>query len=188
MDNDQPINATVSHVSISAYENAFKSHFKALHSYAYSIVKDDIMAEEMVQNVFFKLWKNREGIDIHQSLIAYLYRSVYYESLNHLRHEKTKAEYRSHAARNTSNAESASEKVKLNELRSHLEAAIKKLPEQCRTIFQMSRFEELKYLEIAAKLGISPKTVENQMGKALRILRTELTDFLPIIILLLMNL
>ena len=187
MDNTQPVSNPVSAVSISAYENAFKSHFKALHGYAYSIVKDDIMAEEMVQNVFFKLWKNKESININQSLTAYLYRSVYYESLNYIKHEKIKAEHRSHAARNTDNAENASERLKLKDLRSNLEVALKKLPEQCRTVFQMSRFEEMKYMEIAAKLGISVKTVENQMGKALRILRTELIDFLPILILLLTN-
>ncbi len=76
----------------------------------------------------------------------------------------------------------------LKELEENLDKAMKELPEQCRTIFQMSRFEELKYLEIAAKLGISVKTVENQMGKALRILRLKLVDFLPTMLVLLLNL
>ncbi len=86
------------------------------------------------------------------------------------------------------NINNATDRLKLKELEVQLDKALKELPEQCRTIFQMSRFEELKYMEIAGRLGISVKTVENQMGKALRILRTKLADFLPTIIFLLLNL
>ncbi len=75
-----------------------------------------------------------------------------------------------------------SHKVQLSELQGRLDEALKDLPEQCRTIFQMSRFEELKYQEIADKLCISIKTVENQMGKALKILRVKLADYLPLVI------
>lgn len=179
---------TINAASTALFETAFKEHFKGLHSYAYTIVKDDIMAEEMVQNVFFKLWKNKETLDINQSFTAYLYRSVYHESLNYIKHLKVKSAYRAHAARHMDNINNATDRLKLKELEVQLDKALKELPEQCRTIFQMSRFEELKYMEIAGRLGISVKTVENQMGKALRILRTKLADFLPTIIFLLLNL
>jgi RNA polymerase sigma-70 factor (ECF subfamily) len=175
-------------LSVGLYENAFKTHFNGLHAYAYTIVKDDMAAEEMVQNVFYKLWKNREKITISQSVASYLYRSVYNESLNYLKHLNVKKAYQSYAARTMDNINNAAEKLKLKELEVKLDQALKELPEQCRTIFQMSRFEELKYMEIAGKLGISIKTVENQMGKALRILRSKLVDFLPSLILLLLNL
>jgi RNA polymerase sigma-70 factor (ECF subfamily) len=184
----EPNTISVNRVSIMAYENAFKTHFQALHGYAYTIVKDDMMAEEMVQNVFFKLWKNREQLDIQQSLAGYLYRAVYNESLNYIKHQKVKAEYRKYAARNMNNPGSAADTLKMKELRKHLDEALQELPEKCRTIFQMSRFENLKYLEIANKLEISVKTVENQMGKALRVLRIRLADFLPAFFYLLMNL
>ena len=82
----------------------------------------------------------------------------------------------------------AAEKLRLKELEQRLEKALNELPEQCRTIFQMSRFEELKYAEIAGRLGLSVKTVENQMGKALKLLRTKLADFLPALLMLLFNL
>ncbi len=147
-----------------------------------------MMAEEMVQNVFFKLWKNRETIDVQTSLTAYLYRSVYNESLNHIRHRKVKDEYRAHAARTGGHTDDAADSLKHKELREQLHKAMNELPEQCRVIFQMSRFEELRYMEIAGRLGISVKTVENQMGKALRILREKLSAFLPSLFLLLMNL
>ena len=78
--------------------------------------------------------------------------------------------------------EHPSKKIQLKQLEQELEKAINALPEQCRTIFQLSRFEALRYKEIADRLQLSVKTVENQMGKALRILRTKLVDFLPLLI------
>lgn len=172
----------------SIVEDAFKTHFKGLHGYAYTILKDEDTAEEMVQNVFYKLWKNRDGIKINESIAAYLYRSVYNESLNYIKHQTVKHAYQSHAARTMENDNNATERVKLKELEVKLDQAIKELPEQCRTIFQMSRFEELKYMEIAGKLGLSVKTVENQMGKALKVLRMKLADYITILIMLLLNL
>src|SRR5690554_1480292 len=76
-----------------AFEEAFKSNFKALHAYAYSVLRDEPMAEEIVQNVFLKLWENRERMAIHTSLRAYLYKSVYHESLNYLKHKKVQRRY-----------------------------------------------------------------------------------------------
>ena len=85
------------------------------------------------------------------------------------------------------NEAGTAQKIQLSELQQHLNKALSELPEQCRTIFQMSRYEELKYQEIADKLGLSVKTIENQMGKALRLLREKLKDFLPILLLILLN-
>ena len=82
----------------------------------------------------------------------------------------------------------AAKKILLSELEMRLNNAINDLPEQCRIIFQMSRFEELKYQEIADRLGLSVKTVENQMGKALKVLREKLSDYLPLLLLILLNL
>lgn len=179
---------TTEAVSTQLIEDAFRAHFQGLLRYAYTIIKDELMAEEMVQNVFYKLWKNREDIGISTSMAAYLYRSVYNECLNHLKHLKVKAAYQAHAARVMENLNNAADKLRLRELEEKLEGALKELPEQCRTIFQMSRFEELKYMEIAGRLGISVKTVENQMGKALKLLRGKLADFLPVFFIFLFNL
>lgn len=142
------------------------------------------MAEEIVQGMFMKFWEKRALLNIQSSLKAYLYKCIYHDCLNHLKHEKIKfkhQEYTQHSIPH--NAEPASASVEMTELENHLSMAMNDLPEQCRTIFQMSRFEELKYREIAAQLGLSLKTVENQMGKALRILRLKLSDFLVLILL-----
>ena len=164
------------------FEEFFKTHFKALHSYAYTILKDDGIAEEMVQNVFYKVWEKKDQVDIQTSLKAYLYKAVYHESLNYLKHEKVKSVHEAHAMYSTDHSGNLAEKKLMQrELETKLQRAINDLPEQCRTIFQLSRFEELKYREIADTLGLSIKTVENQMGKALKILRLKLVEFLPTI-------
>lgn len=171
------------------FEDVFKSHFKNLHAYACTIVKDDVMAEEMVQNVFYKIWERKAHLSIQTSLTAYLYRAVYNESLNYIKHLKVKTAYQSYATtRMNQHTDNAEKKVLLGELEERLRTALQELPEQCRTIFQMSRFEELKYQEIADRLGLSIKTVENQMGKALKLMRLKLIDFLPFMILSLLNL
>ncbi len=166
-----------------AFEEIFKRHFKNLQSYAITIVGDEQMAEEMVQNVFFKLWDRSDRLTIQAPLAAYLYRAVYNESCNYLKHQKVKQTYFNYSKHSMSDisSEKASKKVLVAELEQRIKKALNELPEQCRTVFQLSRFEELKYQQIADKLNISIKTVEAQMGKALKLMRIKLVDYLPLI-------
>lgn len=183
-----------SHITISdtdtatVFERVFKENFKNLHAYACSILKDQDDAEEMVQNVFYKLWEKKEKIDELQSVQAYLYRSVYNECMNFVKHEKVKAAYEAHAVHHGDMAGGMTDNKGVKELERRLAEAMNDLPEQCRTIFQMSRFEELKYREIADRMGLSVKTIENQMGKALKIMRTKLADYLTVVGLLFITL
>lgn len=172
-----------------AFEALFRQHFKHLYAYACSMLKDEVMAEEMVQNVFCKLWEKGTTLQIQQSVTAYLYRAVYHECLNYIRHLKVRAAHQSYTKHHmTAVTESSSSRIALHQLQEKLAAAMEKLPEKCRVVFQLSRFEELRYQEIADRLQISVKTVENQMGKALRIMRSELVEFLPILLILFFNL
>jgi len=167
-----------------AFEQVFKTHFKRLHAYAFTILRDEIEAEEIVQQVFFKLWERNENLSLTGSVSAYLYRAVHNESLNYIKHQKVRSNHQLHVAYSMKNeVEHPAKKVMAGELEKKIHTALNELPEQCRTIFQMSRFDELKYREIADKLGISVKTVENQMGKALKLLREKLADFLIFILL-----
>ena len=167
-----------------AFEQVFKTHFKRLHAYAFTILRDEVEAEEMVQQVFFKLWDRNENLSLSGSVSAYLYRAVHNESLNYIKHQKVRSNHQLHVAYSMKNeVEHPAKKVMAGELEKKIHTALNELPEQCRTIFQMSRFDELKYREIADKLGISVKTVENQMGKALKLLREKLVDFLIFILL-----
>jgi RNA polymerase sigma-70 factor (ECF subfamily) len=169
-----------------AFEQVFKMYYKNLHAYVCTILKEETYAEEIVQQVFFKLWERAENISITGPVAAYLYRAVHNESLNHLKHQKVKNAHQLHVAYSMKDAaEAAPKTLQAKELERRIQLALNELPEQCRTIFQMSRFEEMKYREIAEQLRISVKTVENQIGKALKILREQLVEYLPLLFLFL---
>ena len=172
-----------------AFEMVFKSHFRALHAYALAIVKDSAEAEEVVQNVFLKLWEKRENLKISTSLKAYLYKAVYHGSINQLKHEKVRMKH-SEQQLYINQQEAASESMAFREereeeLSERFKRALNLLPEKCRMVFYLSRFEELKYQEIAQRLDISVKTVEAHMGKALKTLRTQLAEYMPVLLILL---
>lgn len=165
------------------FETAFKKHYQTLCNYACGILKDMDDAEEVVQSIFLKFWEQREEIEINVSLKSYLYRAVHNTCLNRLKHLKIQETYRQYVGDYLENTyDSATDILDKVELENRIANALEKLPEQCRLIFKMSRFEELKYQEIADRLGLSIKTVENQIGKALKIMRTELSDYLPIML------
>jgi RNA polymerase sigma-70 factor, ECF subfamily len=170
--------------NIVMFEVAYKEHFKSLYIYAFTILNNEIQAEEIVQNIFLKIWEKKEKINIEISLKAYLFKSVYFDCLNLLKHQKVKSKYESHALYEMSKTktESASQKIMYKNLEEKFREVLNELPEQCRTVFQLSRFEDLKYREIASKLNISEKTVEAHMSKALKTMRIKLAEFIATII------
>jgi RNA polymerase sigma-19 factor, ECF subfamily len=183
---DEQIALLLSKKDVAAFEQVFKKHFKNLHAYAFAILKDEVEAEEIVQQVFFKLWDRSGHLSLSGPVAAYLYRAVHNESLNFLKHQKVKANHQLHVAYSMKNkSEQVQEKLITRELEKKFREAMNELPEQCRTVFQLSRFEDMKYREIADKLDISIKTVEKHMGKAFQLLRAKLVDFLPLLLLLL---
>jgi RNA polymerase sigma-70 factor (ECF subfamily) len=168
-----------------AFEGLFKSHFAELTVYATRFVEDMENAEEIVQDIFFNLWNNRLKLNINTSIKAYLYTTVRNTCLNLIKHKKVESKYREHFSRQLHEDELQPEDwMDGNELQDKITATIEKLPPERKKVFMMSRFDNLKYKEIAEKLEISVKTVENQMGKALKFLREELKEFLPLLIFL----
>lgn len=161
----------------------YTAHFRGMYSYAYTFLKDEVHAEEIVQSVFLKIWEKKDGLQVQQSLKSYLYRMVHNDCMNLLQHESVKAKYIQEKRYTMKNEnETTGKKMQAVELEEKFRIALRDLPEQCRTIFQLSRFEDMKYREIAHHLGIAEKTVENQMGKALKILRLRLADFLILVV------
>ncbi|MDZ7646944.1 MAG: RNA polymerase sigma-70 factor [Cytophagales bacterium] len=165
----------------SAFEMIFRTYYQPLCRYAYSFLQDKEEAEEVVQSSFITVWDKRNILTIETSVTSYLYRMVRNNCLNVIKHEKIKQQHVAHelAVAEVSH-ESVSQKVHAAELEIKISEAMKTLPEQCRLVFQLSRFEELKYQEIADQLQISVKTVENHMGKALKLMRVHLKDYLPL--------
>ncbi len=126
-----------------------------------------------------ELWKRRETLADESTLQAYLFRAVRNRSLNHVRHEQVARAGEPYASREEAVPPTAHGLMVEEEIDVALKRAVGRLPERCREVFELSRRDGLKYAEIASVLGISVKTVEAQMGKALRTLRQELAQWLP---------
>lgn len=169
-----------------AFEKVFRTYAKLLHAYGYTLLNNSHIAEEMIQDLFLKIWEQRGVLQIHTSLKAYLYRSLHNDCMNHLRHVKVKKNYEATVTKDGSGVKQHQpiNRLEVKEIQQKLRSGLSKLPEACRTVFQLSRFEHLTYKEIASQLGISVKTVENQMGKAFKLLRVELKDYLVLLLLL----
>lgn len=164
----------------------FRNWYNPLCNFAASFLSDRDEAEELVQNSFVNFWEKRSEIIIETSLKSYLYRSIRNACFNALKHEKVKREHARYAAATTPvGFDSVKSNIISAELTDRIDAAMQKLPQQCQLVFRLSRHQDLKYSEIATELGISIKTVENHMGKALRIMREELKDYLIILIMIL---
>lgn len=164
-----------------AFEALFRLHYRPLCAFAMGYLKDMDQAEDLVQDLFFRLWMDRERTEVTTSLKAYLFRAVRNRCLNAL---KTQGRMRSlNEEVDDGMAEDDRSEEEHSERAARVNAAIEALPEERRKVFKLSRNEGLKYQEIAARLGISVKTVENQMGKALKTLREELADLMPVTLL-----
>ena len=180
---EQQVAETLLIPSEQAFEQLFRDYYPRLCAFALSLLHDREEAEEIVQTLFCRLWEQRDSIDITNSVQAYLFRAVRNASLNQIKKTQIREAYKVMNLDNiNSYPEFQPDRITQSELSKRLEKAIAGLPEQCRLIFKMSRFEALKYREIAEQLGLSIKTVENQMGKALKILRGEMSDFITILI------
>jgi RNA polymerase sigma-70 factor, ECF subfamily len=163
------------------YKQCFDQYFEKLYRYAFTILKDNAEAKDIVQSAFVRLWEKRMEVNLSTSAQSYLYTSVHRLALNSIRNKKTRE---SHHARIVSigkkeDLNSAEEK----ESRAKIHEAIDSLPPRCKEVFCKSRFEGMKYAAIAMDLNISVKTVEVQMGKALKALREQLADLLMAFIL-----
>lgn len=158
---------------VPAFTNFYTQFFQKLLLTSDKYVEDVFIAEEIVQDVFLKIWEDPEGLNEIKSINSYLYRSVINASINYLNRQKNIERHHLKIASNYSE-ESLIELDEENELIVLINNEIEKLPAQCKKVFKLSRFEHLKYKEIANLLDISERTVENHIANALKILRVEL--------------
>jgi RNA polymerase sigma-70 factor (ECF subfamily) len=168
------------------FDAVYRSHYPGMYRYAFLYVKDALLAEDLVHTIFLKILEKEVTLDTKASLKGYLYRSVHNECLNHLKHQKVVDVYHLQICDNQFSADS-SDSFQYQQLVEALARALDHLPEQCRTVFQLSRYEDYKYSDIALELGVSVSTVEKHMIKALKRLKKELAEFLPVLLWMLLN-
>ena len=172
-----------------AYEALFRQWYKPLCYYAYNMLHDQDEAEDIVQKMFCKLWEIRAKMEIQTSLKSYLYRMVHNASLNEIKQMQVQTAYHEQIAGDAITAVNLVEQSLIyKELHHQIELAIKALPERCREVFLLSRMQNLSYVQIAHHMQISTNTVETQIVKALKILRTKLKDYLWVGAFVLINL
>jgi len=157
-----------------SFTEAFDYYYVGLCYYADKFIHDSDESRSLVQQVFVDLWMKRHKLVIEQSLKAYLFATVKNYSLDYLKHKLVEKKYLS--GQQPLPVTYDRDLIEEAELNARINSAIEELPEKCREIFTLCRFEELRYSEIARRLGISIKTVEMQMGIALKKLRAKLTD------------
>ena len=162
-----------------SFERLFREYFTPLMNFAVKILGNEDDAREVVHQVFINLWERREEIDLKQPLKSYLFTSVHHRSLNAIRDRR---KFSADPVPEESGEWDVSAQVEAMELEEKIVEALGQLPEKCRQVFEMNRFEGMKYSEIASKLEISIKTVENQMSKALKILREQLSKYLLLLL------
>jgi len=168
-----------------AFELLFQFYYPGLVIYATQFAVDRGQAEDIVQNMFVKLWEKRQRVQLVDSLKSYLFTSVRNSCLNSLKHQQVESKY-------IGQLHDMSEKNLLyqpnlyiaSELQEIIRQAIDELPERCREVFVMSRLEQMKNDEIAEKLDLSKRTVETHISHALKILRVKLKDYLPLLLLI----
>lgn len=159
---------------IEAFEHIYQVYWSSLYSYAYNILRNKVVCEEIIQETFFSLWTKREQLTITNSLKAYLFTAVKFQTLNYIRSEKVRKNYAdSYTAFGKMVYDNSNEEhIDLTDLKTRIEKEVSKLPEKCQQIFRLSRNEHHSVKKIADLLNISHKTVENQLTKALKHLRS----------------
>ena len=156
----------------------FETHYRQVCAAIHRLVGERGVTEDLAQQVFIRFWEKRETIEINTSAGAYLHRMAINEALGWLRSKKNQSHEEITATTPFGQERDAEENFLHGELEDKIRQAVDTLPPRCRAVFQLSRFEEKSYQEIADDMGISKKTVEHQMGKALRVLRDLLRPYL----------
>jgi RNA polymerase sigma-70 factor (ECF subfamily) len=164
---------------IKAFQTLFEDKYPGLVKLGYQYVTDEDIAKDLVQQVFIRFWEKKESLFIENTIHGYLRKMVVNECLAFLRTKKRRLELIQPVHEQTAHFSNGTEmSVMQNELQEQINTAIEKLPEKCGLVFKMSRYESMTYQEIANELHISVKTVENQIGTALKKLRHSLRNYL----------
>lgn len=157
--------------SVDAFDLCFRRFYAPLIAFARSKTNHKDIAEEIVQNVFAELWERRETLPLKTEIKQYLFSVVKNDCYDFVRHQKVEQRYLNYLAKHQEESFEFFDTLVDEDFQKLINEVYNSLPEQCRNIFYMSRLEEMSYKDISEKLGISVKTVENHVGKALKLVR-----------------
>lgn len=152
----------------------FRCYYSTLCNFSLSMVKNTDLAEELVADIFFILWRDCKHLDVKKNLRAYLFTAVRNKSLEVIRKEQKSADIHTGLDLPHLSHETPETSLLYNELNLHYQKAYEALPEKCRQVFKLHKIDGLSYQEISDILAISIKTVENQMAKALKLIRADI--------------
>lgn len=157
------------------FEQVFKSYYTELCRFAMRYVREEVASEEIVQEVFINIWERRSELNINSSIKAYLFTAVRNRSFNWIKLQLPKEQQKTDVdVLSELQIDNTEEDLRLEEIKGYVNDAIDTLPKKCKAIFILSRTAGMTYREIAEELDISVKTVENQVGLALKKLREQL--------------
>ncbi len=159
-----------------ALQNLYVSYYSALCNQVFILLKDRDASEDIVQEVISDMWEKKDAIIVSQSIFPYLKRACRNRALNHIRDHKRWENENEEMLLVQDHAANKDMELETQELDELISESIAQLPEKCRIVFSLSRFESMSYQEIATHLDISVKTVENHISKALRILREKIYE------------
>ena len=157
-----------------AFRKVYLNYWEKLYIYAYNILGNQKICEDLIQELFLSFWKNRDKVEI-VNLKAYLYQSLRFQIFKYFRDNKTTL-LNVEKFEQVLKTNSIEESLDLNDLEASIHKHLNELPKRCREIFYLSRFENLSHKEIAEKFDISSRTVKNQITTALKYLRTQIKD------------
>ena len=176
------LGVTHSPTQAETFEVLYRSHYGGLCDLVYGYVGSRDTARELVQDLFLTLWEKTAGSGAPMPAVPYLYTAARNRALRSLRHGKVEAQYEARQSKTVDDRPCEAENAVVEqELSDAAAAAMRELPERCRLVFSMSRHEHLPNAEIAARLGISVSTVEQQMWRALKALRSKLGPYLLVL-------
>jgi RNA polymerase sigma-70 factor (family 1) len=163
--------------NMAAFDEIYYRYWKKLYAMAYNRVHSKMVAEELVQEIFVSLWVNRATMQV-QNLSGYLFTATKYKVISHYERQLTRKTYLEKQTAIAQDRDDTTEQtVLVNDLHEALDREVNKLPARCREVFRLSRVENLSIKQVAAQMDISEKTVENQLLKAMKVLRTSLRHY-----------
>lgn len=178
--NDLLTLARIREGDIKAFEDVFRRYYSPLCWYAMSITGSMEAAEEIVEELFYGFWKNRQSLPLFRSMKSYLYAAVRNQSFQYCEHQEVRNKYREFVLSGEGRIQDIDpqEQMEYQELKSLIDITLTRMPERRLRIFRMHRMEGKKYAEIASRLSLSVKTVEAEMTKALKTLRKEIENYI----------